>query len=621
MIERNKRFDFIATEAGEKLLDEECLPTAIVNQSTPVDLAKASYGWRRAAAIAIGLLTATLLCGFIATPAPDSLLLPLKPRNLALNLLPVVYLYISLLLVFRRPLVAAFLTLASSFAVTLGSNFKYSIVSQPVVASDFLVFSQVVENPVLFGAYVREQIPAFIAAAVALSALAWVIRSEKSAIRSWTVSIAAVLVGCVLLWQMPGILLKPEAPLHRLYSMTMTPFNYSFPADDVRKYGLFATLVRSAGDTFEDIPPADGLVLDAISTLVGEPVPAEVPGGPLPHVIVVQNEAFFDFRIIDDSLSSAAYDRWDELVAEARSGLARVNTYGGNTLRTEFSMLTGISLDRFGAVMDYPYLTAINGPVDSVPRYFGTLGYQTVAVHPFYRDFWRRDVTYDYLGFDTFHPIDEFVDAERDGPYVSDLAVCERMKGILADATEPTFLFVVTMENHGPWSFDRQQLGSLRNAGRSDFSRDTADQYERYDYHLGNAVAMVDCVLASLKSLSRPSTLLFFGDHAPAMPKVFAELGVDDPWRDERLLQVPYLVWNSESSLPMRRDIDVSLLPNAVLKVSGLPLDDYLHQNASLRHLCERNRTGGVGLAESCDTMLRNLAWHRLEIQSESREN
>ncbi len=49
------------------------------------------------------------------------------------------------------------LTVVVFMAITLGNNFKFSIISQPVVASDFIVFRQVLANPVLFEKYLREQ--------------------------------------------------------------------------------------------------------------------------------------------------------------------------------------------------------------------------------------------------------------------------------------------------------------------------------------------------------------------------------------------------------------------------------------------------------------------------------
>ena len=45
--------------------------------------------------------------------------------------------------------------------------------------------------------------------------------------------------------------------------------------------------------------------------------------------------------------------------------------------------------------------------------------------------------------------------ADRYGPYVSDAAVAEMVASLLEKSTETLFIFVITMENHGPLHYEQ----------------------------------------------------------------------------------------------------------------------------------------------------------------------
>lgn len=541
------------------------------------------------------LLGTVVLCTVMALPRPASPFERLTPTALLLNGLPVAYFFLAFLLIVRRSLSATMLTVLVCVAITLGNNFKSSIISQPVVASDFIVFGQVLANPALFEKYLREQwifIPLLL---VVLALPFWAIRFERPFLTGRRGTAVSVVAGLLLLWQIQPLLLMPRAPLQRLYRALLPPFDHRDPMSSVKRHGLFATLISSAGYSYF-VPPvidaADLALLRRLSASIRTP---ERAAGELPNLVVIQNEAFFDFRVLDAALSPAAYASWDRLKTTSQYGMATVDTYGGATLRTEFSLLTGVPGTLFGASMDYPYLTVVTAPVPSVPWHLKELGYETIAIHPFHDTFWRRDRAYPRLGFDAFLSLTDFRDAAHDGPYVSDQAVCQRIRALLQEGDRPHFIFAVTMENHGPWSFDRRQTGALQPA----FTRDSRLpppidlQLQRYLYHAGNAAAMAGCLVEGLERAKRPGVLLFLGDHAPAMPAVFAAFGVGNPWLDPALRKVPYVLWSRRAPGTGPVDMAVSELPAALLDAAGLPLDDFLSLSRYLQQHCiDRTSTG-----------------------------
>jgi phosphoglycerol transferase MdoB-like AlkP superfamily enzyme len=88
-------------------------------------------------------------------------------------------------------------------------------------------------------------------------------------------------------------------------------------------------------------------------------------------------------------------------------------------------------------------------------------GYRTVCVHPYAASFYSRDKVYPQLGFDEFIDLRAFAGAPKSGPYVSDLAVAERVCSLLSArlTSRPLFVFVITMENHGPLHLEKVHPG------------------------------------------------------------------------------------------------------------------------------------------------------------------
>ena len=76
--------------------------------------------------------------------------------------------------------------------------------------------------------------------------------------------------------------------------------------------------------------------------------------------------------------------------------------------------------------------------------------YHTIAMHPENPENWRRSVVFPKLGFDEFLSISSFEDSERTvWNRVSDLGDYQKLIEVYEAQTEPTFIFNVTMQNHG----------------------------------------------------------------------------------------------------------------------------------------------------------------------------
>src|SRR5690606_4826345 len=125
---------------------------------------------------------------------------------------------------------------------------------------------------------------------------------------------------------------------------------------------------------------------------------------PLPDLVSVQSESFFDVRREFPEVQRSVLAQFDELCAQAvQYGELTVAARGANTVRSEFAFLSGVDVGTLGVHQFNPYRTlASSGKTATLPSYLRALGYRTVCIHPYHANFYRRDRVLPFLGFDEF---------------------------------------------------------------------------------------------------------------------------------------------------------------------------------------------------------------------------
>jgi phosphoglycerol transferase MdoB-like AlkP superfamily enzyme len=246
-------------------------------------------------------------------------------------------------------------------------------------------------------------------------------------------------------------------------------------------------------------------------------------------VVLVQAESFCDIReqVRGEQAKALAnfLPNWDRLKAQGRALPTPKNAYGAYTMRTEFSMLTGLQMPDLGAFAFNPYLLAARQPLWSLARFFRSKGYTTVCVHPYAKNFFARDAVMHNLGFQHFLGLEDLHDLERFGPYTSDIALGNFLQNLVAQSASPILTFVITIESHGPW-----HTGRLSNAQKAqclyDIDATLFDEslslYLCHLRHMDNLFGMLMGEDAehsrqngqSMKC-SRDRVVLAYGDHAP----------------------------------------------------------------------------------------------------------
>ncbi|HKR75810.1 MAG TPA: LTA synthase family protein [Rhodanobacter sp.] len=296
----------------------------------------------------------------------------------------------------------------------------------------------------------------------------------------------------------------------------------------------------------------------------------------LPDIVVVQSESFFDPSIMKGYAHSDLTPNLHRLAQHGTSGALHVPTFGGGTIRTEFEVLTGLSL-RYFDNLQFPYLQIGRKPLPSLVHVLDDHGYATVAVHGNDPTFWNRSTAFKTLGFQRFVSQAEFPpDAPNDGKYMADSAMTDEILRQLKDSGPPQFIFAISIEAHGPYDVEPKDTAA-RDAIAVPPGIEGRDKRElqTYLYHLQHADEELGRLAALLAKRQRPALLLFYGDHLPGLSDSYRIDGFVNG--GDMLAQAGtwLLVDPRATGKPVREDTASWLLPGKLLAAAGIHDDPY----------------------------------------------
>ena len=455
--------------------------------------------------------------------------------------------FLSVLVIVQRPWFAMLLVTAFLLLIVVISNAKFKSLAEPFTVQDFRYLTDAIRYPRLYLPFLGwgKAIVAIAAASLAMFIGLWIEPSLLGGAYSHiTVFGFLLLSGCCLL----------------AIGKRFLPCPSLNPVEDIHELGLLGAL-WAYGRALKALPPPMAAFEAPLETL---PILQQRP-----HLVAVQSESFFDPRRLIPGIRPEVLAGYDVLQSKSRSyGTLTVPALGANTVRSEFAFLAGLDEVALGAHKFNPYEALLKGwRVESFPMLLKRLGYRTVCIHPYMSRFYSRDRVFPLLGIDEFIDLSAFNGAALVGHYVRDAAVTEKILEVLAQADSPTFVFAITMENHGPLHLEKvnpeEVSGLYEQTPPADFEDLTV-----YLRHLKNADQMITRLTQAFDQMDTPVSLCWYGDHVPIMPSVYGHLQC---WPKDS----DYVVWDNKKmvkeSPPEDRKLNASELAGTWLGLIRQP--------------------------------------------------
>ncbi len=298
-----------------------------------------------------------------------------------------------------------------------------------------------------------------------------------------------------------------------------------------------------------------------------------------PHIIVIMDEAFSDLSVAGTfSTNTEVAPFISSLKENTISGYALSSVYGGNTANSEYEFLTGNSM-AWLSPNAVPYQQYIRSSTYSMVSYLkSAYDYKCIAMHPYLSSGWNRPAAYEYLGFDEMHFLDDFPQTNCIRSYVSDQEMFEVLTETYeAQKKEPLFLFGMTMQNHGGYTYvgdDYTQHISLPDYG------DRFPAVEQYLSLIHETDKAVEYLITYFQNVDEDVIIVFFGDHQPKIDdsfyKTISETAADTLDEQQKRYAIPFFIWaNYDIEEEYIDCTSLNYLSSYVYDAAGLALPPY----------------------------------------------
>lgn len=264
------------------------------------------------------------------------------------------------------------------------------------------------------------------------------------------------------------------------------------------------------------------------------------------NIISIMLESYNDFsKFPGVELNVDIFENFHKIEEDSCSGRLVTNVFGGGTVNTEWSYLTGYNSHP-------PYIRDRN----SFVWYFNEQGYKTEYFHPNFGWFYNRKNINEYLGFQKFDYYENKYEAVQDEMLEDDVFFDYIINGYEESKKEgiPYFNFSLTYQNHGPYS--NQRLSDVEYLKyKKEYDEATYNIINNYFEGINKTDKALKKLIEYFKAEDEPVIIVLFGDHNPWLGDEavgYDLLGIDiDLSTREGFLnyyQTPYLYWANEEA-------------------------------------------------------------------------
>jgi sulfatase-like protein len=499
------------------------------------------------------------------------------------------------LLLVRRPLVAAFISLEFIVVLILLSKFKHDKLWMTVDFVDLMIIDRDT-TAFLLTAIPSLRVPIVLAALATTALLIVTWRFDPFRMRARTSAIGGSL--CM------GALVT---------------LSLSFPTnlyEDFFSQNYVSKFARTGVEAVHELITHGYLDSDSsvIERLQNSPAASCNPSQKLPHIILFHDESSFDITAAPEIKVPSGYHRYFQSFDAIARKLV-VEGAGGPSWFTEYNVLTGLSARSYGRFATSVTRIAAGRVERGLPRSLRRCGYKTFSLYPFYGAF---------LGSRAFQMaagIEGYLDMHDLGTrsFEADNFYFDQAIKIIAreHSKGPLFLYVYNVANHFPWDTrfrpeltpNWHELGNIADI----------DEYIRRQGMTANDYRVL------LERLARefPTEaflIVRYGDHQPE----FARRVIDTTLSQEALARrleafdsryfTTYYAIDAVNFTPADlssalNKLDAPYLPLVVQEAAGVPLGPTFIEQKKILKLCN-------GLFFNCASGAQARRFNRLLIEA-----
>lgn len=497
----------------------------------------------------------------------------------------IIMLMLSFSLLFKRRVFAVVLLSAPWLICGLINSVVLTYRVTPLGAIDF----QVVKLSLIFMYLTKGQrillyvaIGVFVVAVVAI----WILGPKISGKIHYGKNIAAI----------AGVIASSLIATGFAHQVNAVTKDFGNLAGAYRDYGFVYCFSSSMLDTGIDKPGEYGTdkTTEILSLLPETNIPDEKKKKP--DVILIQLESFLDpLTIKDMTFSEEPTPVHRALMEKYSCGKLSVPSLGGGTANTEFEVLTGINMKNFGPG-EYPYKTImLEETCESIAYNLKENGYTAHAIHNHTGNFYDRDKVYPRMGFDSFQSKEYMYGFETTyygwckdkvltDEILTALSYTDEENGVTKD--NPRFVWTVSVQGHG--AYPSEPIEGIENKIKIESQRFTPEEICAIEYYI-NQLHEMDAFLGELieklKARRRPTLLIAYGDHLPAIGIESDDLLTSDDYKTQ------YVTWNNFGLEKVDKDLRTYELSGEIMRSLG-------YNNGNLTKLHQLKNSGESGLSE-----------------------
>lgn len=334
-----------------------------------------------------------------------------------------------------------------------------------------------------------------------------------------------------------------------------------------------------------------------------------------PHIILIHQESV----VPPEYFPQVRYDKRIDGMFRSGDGTLRkmrVETYGGASWLTEFSILAGVSTYSFGGMRPFVQSLMAGRVHDMLPQALARCGYRNTVIYPLDKNFVSNGRFYAAAGMpEIFDMRAQGAKSGNEPDHFYFGTALNLMASHIRESDKPLFTYILTMATHGPYVRPYKPEIEVPGGG-------PGIHPEMHEYLRRLSMARIDLEEFKRNLATRfpgePILLVQYGDHQPIATRHYLGFGNVNFAEDVSIAKVSpgfltyYAVEGLNYAVPELPDVevlDVPYLGTVMLEAAGLPLSDAHRERRRLLRACK-------GRYDGCEVPTAILTFHRRLINS-----